>query len=95
MASSSTIKLRLGNHHHDYYTSTLGKIVVMLLILMINSNNVVQCLKIAFVGDTGLEDPSENGHGHLTMQMIRSQNTDLIINVGDLDYWGRCIEITR
>lgn len=52
----------------------------------------VSCIKIAFVGDTGMEDVEHNGYGHLTMKMIDEQNVDLVIDVGDFDYWGQCTE---
>lgn len=53
---------------------------------------VVQGVKIAFVGDTGMDDESSNGYGHLTMKMIEDENVDLVVDVGDFDYWGRCTE---
>ena len=37
-------------------------------------------------------DPENNGYGHLTMQMIEDENVDLVVDVGDFDYWGRCTE---
>jgi hypothetical protein len=54
--------------------------------------NNVSSFKIAFVGDTGLEDVNYYGYGHLTMKMIEEQNVDLVIDVGDFDYWGQCVE---
>lgn len=53
---------------------------------------IIQGVKIAFVGDTGMEDPEYNGYGHLTMQMIEDESVDLVVDVGDFDYWGRCTE---
>jgi len=53
---------------------------------------VVQGVKIAFVGDTGMEDEFENGYGDRTMEMIEDQEVDLVVDVGDFDYWGRCTE---
>ena len=95
---------------------------------------IVQGIKIAFVGDTGMEgtisesivfgcakqnlvscssliasrfslfvgssshscptfsDEEFNGYGHRTMQMIDDENVDLVVDVGDFDYWGRCTE---
>ena len=50
---------------------------------------VVDGTKIAFVGDTGMEDIEHNGYGHLTMQMIQDQDVDLVVHVGDYDYWGK------
>lgn len=49
-------------------------------------------IKIAFVGDTGMEDERYYGYGHLTMKMIEDQGVDLVVDVGDFDYWGRCSE---
>uniref|UniRef100_A0A7S1BKU4 Calcineurin-like phosphoesterase domain-containing protein n=1 Tax=Corethron hystrix TaxID=216773 RepID=A0A7S1BKU4_9STRA len=49
-------------------------------------------LKIAFVGDTGVEDPKHDGFGHRTMKMIEKEGVNLVINVGDFEYWGRCHE---
>ena len=32
------------------------------------------------------------GYGERTFNMIASQNVDLVVDVGDFDYWGRCTE---
>lgn len=32
------------------------------------------------------------GYGHLTMEMIDNEGVDLVVDVGDFDYWGRCTE---
>jgi len=53
---------------------------------------LVQGIKIAFVGDTGIEDESSLGYGDRTMKMIEDENVDLVVDVGDFDYWGRCTE---
>lgn len=53
----------------------------------------VDALKIAFVGDTGMwGEESNGGYGQRTFDMISSQQVDLVIHVGDFDYWGRCTE---
>uniref|UniRef100_A0A7S1C1K6 Calcineurin-like phosphoesterase domain-containing protein n=1 Tax=Corethron hystrix TaxID=216773 RepID=A0A7S1C1K6_9STRA len=49
-------------------------------------------LKIAFVGDTGMGDPLYKGYGNVTMAMIEDLGADLVVYVGDFDYWGRCWE---
>jgi len=53
---------------------------------------IVQGIKIAFVGDTGMEDGSSYGYGIRTMEMIEDEDVDLVVDVGDFDYWGRCTE---
>ena len=40
-------------------------------------------------GEEQLEVP---GYGKRTFDMIASQNVDLVVDVGDFDYWGRCTE---
>eukprot|EP00535_Pseudo-nitzschia_heimii_P007824 CAMPEP_0197174330 /NCGR_PEP_ID=MMETSP1423-20130617/899_1 /TAXON_ID=476441 /ORGANISM="Pseudo-nitzschia heimii, Strain UNC1101" /LENGTH=771 /DNA_ID=CAMNT_0042623247 /DNA_START=107 /DNA_END=2419 /DNA_ORIENTATION=- len=53
---------------------------------------LVEGVKIAFVGDTGMEDDVSWGYGLRTMKMIEGENVDLVVDVGDFDYWGRCTE---
>jgi hypothetical protein len=68
----------------------LNLLVVLLIVLCRWS--LSRALKIAFVGDTGMDDEQNFGYGHLTMKMIENQGVDLVIDVGDFDYWGRCSE---
>mmetsp|Transcript_40142 Transcript_40142/g.94345 ORF Transcript_40142/g.94345 Transcript_40142/m.94345 type:complete len:400 (-) Transcript_40142:593-1792(-) len=49
-------------------------------------------LKIAFVGDAGMKDPDHDGFGHKTMKMIEKEGVNLVIYLGDFEYWGRCRE---
>ena len=60
--------------------------------MAISSLRLVQAVKIAFVGDTGMGDSFDNGYGQRTMKMIEDENVDLVVDVGDYDYWGRCTE---
>jgi hypothetical protein len=65
---------------------------LLLLLGLMKWWSASQAMKIAFVGDTGTEDEQSFGYGHLTMKMIEDQGVDLVIDVGDFDYWGRCFE---
>ncbi|KAL3902505.1 MAG: hypothetical protein SGILL_010798 [Bacillariaceae sp.] len=61
--------------------------------LAISAVSVSHAIKIAFVGDTGLEDRRYHGYGDLTMQMIEDLGADLVVDVGDFEYWGVCTEV--
>jgi hypothetical protein len=64
----------------------------LVLLIAVGKQLLSSALKIAFVGDSGMEDESNFGYGHLTMKMIENQGVDLVIDVGDFDYWGSCSE---
>ncbi|KAG7342138.1 hypothetical protein IV203_007230 [Nitzschia inconspicua] len=64
----------------------------VLFLLLAARWSLGQAIKIAFVGDTGMEDERNYGYGHLTMKMLEDQGVDLVVDVGDFDYWGRCSE---
>ena len=51
-----------------------------------------QGINILFVGDIVMNDSEYKGFSHLTMKMIKSENVNLIINIGDYDYWGQCVK---
>jgi len=62
---------------------------------LMTATTTCHALKIAFVGDTGMwgeENLEVPGYGERTFNMIASQNVDLVVDVGDFDYWGRCTE---
>lgn len=66
----------------------LVQVTVLLVLLPLATS-----LKIAFVGDTGIDgDESYHGYGHWTMSMIEGEGVDLVVDVGDFDYWGACHE---
>ena len=39
-----------------------------------------------------LQDNTNWGYGDRTMKMIEDENVDLVVDVGDFEYWGRCTE---
>lgn len=67
--------------------------VHILLGVFLNVLSLSDAVKIAFVGDTGMEDRRYHGYGDLTMKMIDDQNVDLVVDVGDFEYWGVCTEV--
>jgi len=62
------------------------------ILLLLQLPFLTYSFKIAFVGDTGIADPDYDGFGHLTMNMIQREDVNLVVNVGDFEYWGRCWE---
>jgi hypothetical protein len=66
--------------------------LLLVLLIAVCRWSFSHALKIAFVGDTGMEDEQNFGYGHLTMKMMENQGVDLVVDVGDFDYWGRCSE---
>ncbi|KAL3928432.1 MAG: hypothetical protein SGARI_005035, partial [Bacillariaceae sp.] len=65
----------------------------ILLAVVFNTLSLSEAIKIAFVGDTGMEDRRYHGYGDLTMKMIDDEDVDLVVDVGDFEYWGACTEI--
>jgi hypothetical protein len=66
--------------------------VFNILLLILNVLSLASAIKIAFVGDTGMEDREYYGYGDLTIKMIDELGVDLVVDVGDFEYWGVCSE---
>jgi hypothetical protein len=66
--------------------------VYALLFTAIQKLSLAHAIKIAFVGDTGVADRDFYGYGDLTMKMCEDQGVDLVVDVGDFEYWGVCTQ---
>jgi hypothetical protein len=62
--------------------TTLASLDLSFLFLLVSSSFLFgSSLKIAFVGDTGIDgDESSHGYGHRTFDMIVEQGVDLVVN---------------
>jgi hypothetical protein len=74
-------------------TIMAGLDLPVLFLLFSSSFLFGSSLKIAFIGDTGIDgDETYHGYGHRTFDLIVDQGVDLVVNGMSLKFHFRCYD---